>query len=92
MNKFETDNLDLAAFLMLHDVEFVGCEVKIDVKKRKPKAIMKFKDSKQNARDLERLFITSGEKRYRDLTKYLLKQVHKAVRDFSNEILESEEV
>ena len=78
---FETSNLDLGAYLMLQGVKYLGCKLGQDEAKRKPLAIMRFLDEKQNARDLERLFMTSSEKRYRDLTKYLLKEVHKSIRD-----------
>lgn len=88
---YSTDNLDLAAFLMLHDVPFLGCRVIIDRRKDKPKATMDFDNSKQNILDLERIFVTSTEKRYRDLTKYLLKEVHRSVRSYTNDILKPRE-
>ena len=77
---FETSNVDLGAYLMLEGVKLIGCKIDFDSMKRKPMAIMQFLDEKMNARDLERLFMTSSEKRYRDLTKYLLKEVHKEIR------------
>lgn len=88
---FETANLDLAAFLMLQGLEYMDCRVSFDEKQKKPKAVMRFKDLKQNARDLERIFINSNEKRYRDLTKYLLKEVHRAVNKFSEEIIKEQD-
>lgn len=79
---FETSDLDFGAFLMLEGIQYLGCRVDYDSMKRKPLALMKFADEKLNVRDLERIFMTSREKRYRDLTKYLLKEVHKAVKSF----------
>ena len=88
---FETANLDLAAFLMLEGLKYIGCNVTFDQDYKKPRALIKFADEKGAARDLERIFINSREKQYRDLTKYLLKEVHSAVKNFSKEILEDNE-
>lgn len=88
---FETANLDLAAFLMLEGLKYIGCKVTVDAEHKKPRALIKFSDEKGSARDLERIFINSREKQYRDLTKYLLKEVHSAVKNFSREILEDQE-
>lgn len=82
---FETSNLDLGAYLMLEGVRYLGCRIEIESQKRKPLAVMQFHDEKLNARDLERVFMTSTEKRYRDLTKYLLKEVHKEIKRFTGE-------
>lgn len=88
---FETSDLDLAAFLMLHELKLLGTRIEIDPQRHKPKAVMRFSDDKQNARDLERLFQTSSEKRYRDCMRYLLKEAHTAVREYANKALEPEE-
>jgi hypothetical protein len=88
---FETSDLDLAAYLMLHELPLVGTRIDIDTKQRRPKAIMQFADEKRTARDLERLFQTSSEKRYRDCMKYLLKEAHTAVREYANKALEETE-
>jgi hypothetical protein len=88
---FETSDLDLAAYLMLHELKLIGARIEIDPKQRRPKAIMQFADEKHTARDLERLFQTSSEKRYRDCMKYLLKEAHTAVREYANKALEDEE-
>lgn len=94
-NIFETDNLDLGAYLMQQGIRYMGCKIEYDASRRRPKATMKFLDDRQNARDLERCFMTSPEKRYRDLTKYLLKEVHREVRHFQDlvakQIIEPEE-
>lgn len=78
---FETSDLDLGAYLMLEGLKYLGCRLDSSVSSRKPLAVMIFLDEKTVARDLERVFMTSNERRYRDLTKYLLKEVHKKVRE-----------
>ena len=80
-NIFETADLDLGAFLMLHGLKFLGSRVEDDLSKQKPKAIMRFLDDRQNARDLERIFMTSSEKRFRDLNKYLLREAHRIIKE-----------
>jgi hypothetical protein len=60
---------------------FVGCSVDYDKHKNSLRAVMSFVDEREQAIDFQRLFITSKEKQYRDILKYLLKEVHKAVRD-----------
>lgn len=83
-NVFETDNLDLGAYLMQQGIRYLGCRIDYDSSRKRPKATMKFLDDRKNARDLERCFMTSPEKRYRDLTKYLLKEVHREVRNYQD--------
>ncbi len=78
---FETSDLDLGAYLLLHGLAYIGSRIEVDSGHRKPKAILQFEDLKQNARDLERTFVTSEEKRFRDLNKYLLREAHKAIQD-----------
>lgn len=87
-NVFETSDLDLGAFLMLKGLPFIGCQLSFDTVKSKPRAKMRFIDEKGKARDLERIFMTSDEKKYRDITKYLLKEVHQSVRDYANTLLD----
>ena len=87
-NVFETSDLDLGAFLMLKGLPFIGCDMRFDAVKSKPRAKMRFIDEKGKARDLERIFMTSDEKKYRDITKYLLKEVHQSVRDYTNTLLD----
>ena len=91
MSVFKTDNIDLAAFLMTQGLKYVGSAVEIDTKKNKPKAVMEFLDEKKNARDLERVFITSNEKAFANARKYLLKDAHQSVRDFSSNIINETE-
>lgn len=77
---FETTNVDLAAFLMLEGIKFLECKVS-SISPYKDIVTMRFLDEKQNCIDLERIFMSSDFKRYRDLTKYLLKEVHQKIRE-----------
>jgi hypothetical protein len=86
INIFETTNLDLGAFLMLEDIQYLGCRVSAEEKSGDPVAILRFLDEKQNCRDLERVFMTSREKHYRDLNKFLLKDIHRAIREFGSKL------
>jgi len=79
-NVFETGDLDLASFLSMEGLEYLGNRVEYDRDAKRPKAIMRFKDDLGKARDLERVFITSAQKQYRDIHKYFLRQAHLAVR------------
>jgi len=83
---FETHNLDLGAYLMLEGIKWVGCRIVIDARRDEPKAMLQFSDEKQNCRDLERVFINSREKRFREYNKLLLKEVHKEIRNFNSKL------
>ena len=87
---FETPNLDLGAYLMLEGIKYVGCRMTMD-SKGEPKAVLKFLDEKRNCLDLERLFMVSREKRYRELNKYLLKDIHSEIKKFHNKLREQVE-
>ena len=76
---FETTNVDLAAYLMLEGVQYLGS--KTSDMHGKDIVVMTFLDSKENCRDLERVFMGSEMKRYRDLIKYLLREVHGKLRE-----------
>lgn len=89
---YETDNADLATFMLYQGIQFLGCRIDRNRVTSKPVAIMQFNDLKENARDLERMYYASQEKRFRDLNKYMLKEIHKALRDFSKAILGDEDV
>lgn len=84
---FQTSDLDLGAFLMTQGLRYLGSRIEYDQVRRRPKAVLEFEDAKQNARDLERVFMTSTEKRYRDVLKYLLKEAHKAVEEHARDII-----
>jgi len=88
---YRTDNTDLATYLIYNDIKFLGCDIDINSITKKPVAIMMFDDVKEIARDLERAYYTSNEKRFRDLNKYMLKEIHKAVKRFNRQILEDNE-
>ena len=75
---FETQNVDLATFLMLEGIKFLECKKSPTNSKV---IILRFIDEKQNCLDLERVFINSQFKRFRDINKYLLGKVHEALRE-----------
>lgn len=78
---YKTRDLDLAAFLLLHDLKYLGLERIYEPNTHKEVAVLKFDDSKGIARDLSRVFITSSEKKYREFLKFLLKEIHKELSD-----------
>lgn len=74
---FETQNVDLAAYLMLEGIRLL----EVDKSKQNLKVIvMRFLDEKQNCLDLERNFLNSDFKKFRDIHKYLLQKIHEALR------------
>jgi len=76
---YETKNVDLAAFLMFEGIKFLECRVERGA--GKDLVVMRFLDDKTVCLDLERVFMTSDFKRYRDLVKYLLKEVHRKLKE-----------
>lgn len=75
---FETQNVDLATFLILEGIKF------LELKKSETNSkvvILRFLDEKQNCLDLERAYLSSSYKKYRDINKYLLTKIHQALRD-----------
>ena len=78
INEFTTYDVDLAAFLMLQGLKFIECVLEPGIK---PRVVMRFFDEKQVARDLERVFMGTEVKRYRDLHKYLLREIHRTMRE-----------
>lgn len=75
---FETQNVDLATFLMLMEVKLL--EVKKSETKRNV-VVLRFIDEKQNCLDLERVYLNSEYKKFRDINKYLLSKIHEALRE-----------
>ena len=75
---FETQNVDLATFLMLEGVRLLECK-KSETKRNV--VILRFLDEKQNCLDLERIFLSSSYKKFRDINKYLLSKIHEALRE-----------
>ena len=74
---FETQNVDLATFLMLMDVKLL--EVRRSDTKRNV-AILRFLDEKKNCLDLERVYLSSEYKKFREINKYLLTKIHETLR------------
>lgn len=74
---FETQNVDLATYLMMEGIRFLECQKS----PTNPKVIiLRFLDERQNCLDLERSFLNSQFKRFRDMNKYLLGKVHETLR------------
>lgn len=78
MSTFRTDNLALAPYLLNEELTYLGIERGIG-KNNKPKVVFIFNDPKQIGRDLERAFLNSREKRYRDSMHYFRSQIQKAL-------------
>jgi len=70
---FTTSNVDLAAFLLYSEEDFVSCDIHPD---RESVVVMSFNDPHGKCVDLERVFIHSEFKKYRELHKWLLGQIH----------------
>lgn len=74
---FETFNADLAAFLIMEDVELIDFEVSDPIRK---KVLIRFKDPAGKCLDLEQVFLNSEYKKFRDINKFILRKVHEALR------------
>lgn len=74
---FETNNVDLATFLVFEGIQLLECKRK---EQNNRVVVMRFLDEKQNCMDLERVFLSSDYKRFRDINKYLLAKVHETLR------------
>ena len=77
-NIFETSNVDLATFLMLEGVQIIECKV---TDFNRGIVTMRFLDDKRNCLDLERVYLNSDFKKFRDINKYLLKKIHETKRE-----------
>ena len=75
---FETTNVDLGSFLILEGIKLLECQLK---DKSKGIVIMRFLDEAQNCLDLERVYLSSEFKKFRDINKYLLKKIHTTKRE-----------
>lgn len=75
---FETQNVDLASFLILEGIKFTECK---RAAANPNVVVLQFLDERQNCLDLERVFINSDYKKYRDINKWLLGKIHSALRD-----------
>jgi len=76
--KFITDNLALAPYLFNEGLHYLGLTRGIG-KNQKPKIIFIFEDPKNIGKDLEKAFLNSREKRYRDSMHYFRSQIQKAL-------------
>lgn len=74
---FETQNVDLASFLLLEGIKFLGCVRSYD---NPNVVILQFEDVKGSCLDLERVFLSSDFKKYRDMNKWLLGKIHATLR------------
>ena len=74
---FETQNVDLASFLMMEGVKLLEVK-KTELNQRV--VSLRFLDEKLNCLDLERVYLSSQYKRFRDINKYLLSKIHEALR------------
>ena len=78
MRIFETQNVNLATFLMLMEIKLI--EVKRSEHKKNV-VVLCFHDEKQNCLDLERVYLNSDFKKFRDINKYLLDKIHEVLRE-----------
>lgn len=74
---FKTTDADLAAFLMLEGIKFIGA---IPTPGNDRLITLQFLDEHENCLDLERVYLHSEFKKFRDLNKYVLKKVHEVKR------------
>lgn len=74
---FETQNVDLATFLVMEGIKILECK-RSDTSHKV--VIMRFLDEKQNCLDLERVFLNSDFKKFRDINKYLLSKIFETLR------------
>lgn len=74
---FETTNVDVATYLLYQGIKLLEV-VKSSTKQGV--AIIRFSDDKQNCLDLERIYINSDFKKFRDNNKYLLAEIHKVLK------------
>lgn len=79
--EFKTQNADFAAFLILEGIPFLRCEINPVSSKA---VLIVFDNAKQNCLDLERVFLSSEAKRYRDVHKWLLQRIHETLRQNSS--------
>ncbi|RLG45244.1 MAG: hypothetical protein DRN81_02370 [Thermoproteota archaeon] len=77
---FSTYDVDLAAYLMVEGLKYIDCVLDETHTQGKPRVIMRFFDEKDIARDLERSFMGSRDKHYRDFHRYLLKDIHRTLK------------
>lgn len=75
---YETSNVDLATYLVYEGIKLLECTKKPGNSKI---VVMRFIDDKGLCLDLERIFIKSDFKKFRDVNKWLLTKVHQILRE-----------
>ena len=74
---FETQNVDLGTFLMVEGIKLLEC---IKSPNNPRVVVLRFLDEKYNCVDLERVYLNSPFKTFRDTNKYLLAKIHEVLR------------
>lgn len=75
---FTTTDADLASFLILEGIKFLEAEIHESDRNR---VLLNFDDAKQQCSDLERVYLNSQFKKFRDINKYVLKKIHSKLRE-----------
>ena len=75
---YETTNVDLGSFLILEGIKMLECQMK---DKAKRIVVLRFLDEADSCLDLERVYLNSEHKKFRDINKYLLKKIHETIRE-----------
>lgn len=88
---FETANVDFATYLSYQGLKYLGKRVEYDCDSKRPRALLKFLDEREVAKDLEITFLSSQERRYRELNKHFLREAKQAVGEFMRKAAEMEE-
>jgi hypothetical protein len=68
---FETQNVDLATFLIKEGIKFLECQ---RLETNRKIVTLRFLD-------LERVYLNSEYKKFRDINKYLLSKIHEVLRN-----------
>lgn len=77
-NNYSTDNLGLASYLALKGLVFI--EAKVEVIFGKKKVVMFFEDSLGQASILDREYVASSEKKYRDFIFFFRNKIDEALK------------
>lgn len=76
-NIFETTNVDLASYLVFEGMKLLECAKK----SHQNIVIMRFLDDTGQCLDLERVYLNSEYKKFRDINKWLLKKIHATLKE-----------
>lgn len=77
-NIYETSNVDLATYLVFEGIKLLECAKKPG---QSNIVVMRFLDDKGQCLDLERVYLNSEYKKFRDVNKWLLKKIHTTLRE-----------